>query len=185
MKKIRKTYFNLLKNHPTILITILYVYVSILGLVYSIGLTSKYGINIIDYLNIPDLILLAIRYPIAFLWGFSLPILIIIEDLIERIFRRIYYDEPNELANIWNVIFYIGTSISVMFFAGRSELLTPDILFQNSSFTIHTNDGENYDKLNMITNTNMFLFVKHTETSRIYSFNKSEIKGISYEKTKD
>jgi hypothetical protein len=54
-------------NHPTLVLTLLYLYVTAVGLIYSAALYSKFGINIFDYTEIADFLLAAFKNPVAFL----------------------------------------------------------------------------------------------------------------------
>jgi hypothetical protein len=52
--------------NPTIVLSLLYVYVTAIGLVYSGVLYARFGINIFDYSEIGDFLLAAFKNPFAF-----------------------------------------------------------------------------------------------------------------------
>jgi hypothetical protein len=54
-------------KNPTFGITLLYLYVTAIGMLYSAVLYGKFGISIFDYSEIGDFLLAALKNPIAFL----------------------------------------------------------------------------------------------------------------------
>jgi hypothetical protein len=56
-----------LGNHPTLVLTLLYLYVTAIGIIYSAILYGRFGINIFDYAETADFLLAAFKNPIAFL----------------------------------------------------------------------------------------------------------------------
>jgi hypothetical protein len=54
-------------KNPTFGLTLLYIYVSGIGIVYSWALYRRFGINIFDYAEIADFLLAAFKNPITFL----------------------------------------------------------------------------------------------------------------------
>jgi hypothetical protein len=56
-------------DHPTLAVTAAYVYLTAVGIVYSVALYSKFGINILDYSEIADFVLGAFKNLSAFLLG--------------------------------------------------------------------------------------------------------------------
>jgi hypothetical protein len=53
--------------NPTLVLTLLYLYATAIGIVYSRVLYARFGINIFDYSETTDFLLAAFRNPIAFL----------------------------------------------------------------------------------------------------------------------
>jgi hypothetical protein len=58
-----------LLNHSTLVISVLYGYVTVLGIIYSYVLYRRFGINIFDYAELGDFLLAALRNPAALLSG--------------------------------------------------------------------------------------------------------------------
>jgi hypothetical protein len=56
-----------LLDNPTLALTLLYLYVTAVGMLYSAVLYRSFGINIIDYSEIGDFLLAALKNSIAFL----------------------------------------------------------------------------------------------------------------------
>jgi hypothetical protein len=56
---------NYILNYATLLSTLLYLYVTALGIIYSAALYGKFAINIFDYSEISDFLLAAFKNPIA------------------------------------------------------------------------------------------------------------------------
>jgi len=56
---------NYVLNYATLLSTLLYIYVTALGIIYSAALYGKFAINIFDYSEISDFLLAAFKNPIA------------------------------------------------------------------------------------------------------------------------
>jgi len=54
-----------LSNNPTLVLTLLYLYVTAIGLIYSAALYGKFGINIFDYSEIADFLLAAFKNPVS------------------------------------------------------------------------------------------------------------------------
>ena len=54
-------------NNPTFVVTLLYLYVTVVGMVYSAALYGRFGINIFDYSETADFLLAAFKNPVAFL----------------------------------------------------------------------------------------------------------------------
>jgi hypothetical protein len=51
-------------NNPTLVLTLLYLYASASGLRYSAGLYGRFGINIFDYSEVGDFLLIAFKNPL-------------------------------------------------------------------------------------------------------------------------
>jgi Ca2+/Na+ antiporter len=56
------------RDNPTLVLSLLYLYVTAMGLPYSAALYARFGINILDYSEISDFLLAAFKYPLVFLW---------------------------------------------------------------------------------------------------------------------
>lgn len=54
-------------DNPTLALTLLYLYVTAVGMLYSAVLYRKFGINIFDYAEIADFLLAALKNPEAIL----------------------------------------------------------------------------------------------------------------------
>ena len=53
-------------DNPTLTLTLLYVYVTALGMLYSAVLYGRFGINIFDYSETADFLLAAFKNPLPF-----------------------------------------------------------------------------------------------------------------------
>jgi hypothetical protein len=53
-------------DNPTIVVTVLYAYVTGVGMIYSAALYGRFGINVFDYSEIADFLLAAFKNPVAF-----------------------------------------------------------------------------------------------------------------------
>lgn len=58
-----------LLDNPTLALTLLYLYVTAIGMFYSAVLYGSFGINIFDYSEIPDFLLAAFKAPAAFVFA--------------------------------------------------------------------------------------------------------------------
>jgi len=56
-----------LLDNPTLALTLLYLYVTAVGMLYAAVLYGRFGINIFDYSEIPDFLLAAFKNPIVLL----------------------------------------------------------------------------------------------------------------------
>src|SRR5829696_7361484 len=56
-----------LLDNPTLALTLLYLYVTAVGMLYAAVLYGRFGINIFDYSEIPDFLLAAFKNPILLL----------------------------------------------------------------------------------------------------------------------
>src|SRR5215213_5447662 len=54
-------------DNPTLALTLLYLYVTAVGMLYSAVLYGRFGINIFDYSEIADFLLAAFKNPVSFL----------------------------------------------------------------------------------------------------------------------
>jgi hypothetical protein len=61
----------ILSNNPTLAVTASYVYLTAVGLLYSASLYSWFGINILDYSEVPDFLLAAFKDLSAFIGGLA------------------------------------------------------------------------------------------------------------------
>jgi hypothetical protein len=66
-----------LKN-PTLVLSLLYLYVTAMGLLYSSFLYARFGINILDYSEISDFLLAALKNPIVLSWSLSMALLYLV-----------------------------------------------------------------------------------------------------------
>jgi hypothetical protein len=72
-------------DNQTIAVTVLYAYLTVVGMIYSASLYSRFGINVFDYSEIPDFLLVAFRNPISFFSaGISAVVGIALVDLLAR-----------------------------------------------------------------------------------------------------
>jgi hypothetical protein len=55
--------------NPTVVLSLLYLYVTAIGMLYSAVLYGRFGINVFDYSEIGDFLLAAFKNPVAFLSG--------------------------------------------------------------------------------------------------------------------
>jgi hypothetical protein len=55
--------------NPTVVLSLLYLYVTGVGMLYSAVLYGRFGINVFDYSEIGDFLLAAFKNPVAFLSG--------------------------------------------------------------------------------------------------------------------
>jgi hypothetical protein len=53
--------------NPTVVLSLLYLYVTAIGMLYSAVLYGRFGINVFDYSEIADFLLAAFKNPVAFL----------------------------------------------------------------------------------------------------------------------
>jgi hypothetical protein len=77
-------------DNPTLVLTLLYLYVTAIGMVYSASLYGRFGINIFDYSEIGDFLLSAFKNPIALIYagaqvGASLFFFVSINSLAKRL----------------------------------------------------------------------------------------------------
>jgi hypothetical protein len=56
-------------TNPTVVLSLLYLYVTGIGMLYSSVLYGRFGINVFDYSEIGDFLLAAFKNPVAFLSG--------------------------------------------------------------------------------------------------------------------
>jgi hypothetical protein len=56
-------------DNPTLVLTLLYLYVTEIGIVYSASLYGRFGINIFDYSEIGDFLLSAFKNPITLIYA--------------------------------------------------------------------------------------------------------------------
>jgi len=59
---------NIFKAQPTLFITILYLYFSLIGVVYATSFFREFKINIIDYFSLTDFLIITISNPQVFLY---------------------------------------------------------------------------------------------------------------------
>jgi hypothetical protein len=55
-------------NNPTVFLSLLYLYVTGIGLLYSLTLYGKFGINIVDYADIADFLVAAFKNPYTLIY---------------------------------------------------------------------------------------------------------------------
>lgn len=56
--------YDFFKAHPSMVLSIAYIFVSVIGYIYNIGLFSVLGIDYIHYITIEDLVLAGIKEPV-------------------------------------------------------------------------------------------------------------------------
>jgi hypothetical protein len=56
----------------------LYLYVTAMGLLYSVALYARFGINILDYSEISDFLLAALNNPIVLSWSLSMALIYLV-----------------------------------------------------------------------------------------------------------
>ena len=63
----KDTFKQLIKDHPALLVSALYVAASIIGMFYSWAFLRHFGINVFNYAQISDFLLVSLKEP--FTWG--------------------------------------------------------------------------------------------------------------------
>ncbi len=57
---------DLLKRHPGVLVSVGYVVISLIGMLFSQALFSEFGVNYFNYAEVSDFLLAALREPMTF-----------------------------------------------------------------------------------------------------------------------
>jgi hypothetical protein len=104
-------------KNPTFGLSLLYLYVTGMGLVYAVTLYGKFGINIIDYSTVADFLLAAFQKPLIFAYTVGFAILQVVTPLIGVFFEGLHR------GTIWLGILaglaVVSVSVSLMFVSGR------------------------------------------------------------------
>jgi hypothetical protein len=98
------------RNNPTLVLTLLYLYVTAIGLIYSWVLYRRFGINIFDYSEISDFLLAAFKNPLVFVYVGAQGVFVLLPWL--RIFRK-----SSNTAEVIRSRTTIRLSISIIFLA--------------------------------------------------------------------
>jgi hypothetical protein len=95
--KVKEFFF----ENPTLVVTLLYLYATSIGIIYSAALYRRFGINIFDYSEVGDFILAAFKNPVAFvsvgvLAAMGLAIVARTRYAVRRIWREKFREVMNE-----------------------------------------------------------------------------------------
>lgn len=78
----RKLISGLLRENPGLTLTIGYIATSLIGLLFSWSLLNRFGLNILDYTEVTDFLIAALREPLTFLVAASaIPVVYLIRYL--------------------------------------------------------------------------------------------------------
>ena len=93
-----------LLDNPTLALTLLYLYVTAVGMLYAAVLYGRFGINIFDYSEIPDFLLAAFKNPIVLLvTGFQVVLFYAYIGLFT--FRRhLVHERQKARARVWAIV---------------------------------------------------------------------------------
>ena len=73
-------FFDILKSQPTLVITLFYFYLTIIGLSYSYSLLKNFNINIFDYSSLTDFVSIPLRTPELFYQPIGFLIIVLLID---------------------------------------------------------------------------------------------------------
>lgn len=134
-----------IKDHPALLVSALYVAASIIGMFYSWAFLRRFGINVFNYAQISDFLLASLKEP--FTWGLVILaiVLVMLDNASSRRFARkerskwmAWYGSPryrqvNNFAAIYVVLLFIYTFATVQAKdtrAGEGKIV--DVMFADS-----------------------------------------------------
>jgi len=81
-KFILKSILDILKSHPTLIITGFYAYLSVIGMMYYDGMLKEFNINIFNYSEVTDFVLIPFRTPTILIYPVILIVIIFILDFV-------------------------------------------------------------------------------------------------------
>ncbi len=172
-----------LKKHVAIFFTGLYVYVALVGVIYSWTLLREFGINYFDYADTSDFFLSSFRAPVA-------PLLVLLATLV---ILKIFWNKGNQIANILTgkeeIVFldYLCLLLCIIFFVFLVSFpprffargYVSDIkLGHIKSVTLYLKEGtdiKKYDNLVPLGRGGVFKFYYRIKDNVVFSFNKAEL----------
>jgi uncharacterized membrane protein len=180
---------NLLKQHPALLVSAMYVAASVIGMFYSWAYLRHFGINVFNYSQISDFLLASLKEP--FTWGLVvLAITLVLLDNAQsrRVEKRspskmwAWYGSPryrfvNNFAAIVMVLLFIYTFATVQARDTRDgEGKMVDVMFSDS--------GAATTSL-LLGTTGQFIFLYDDSTGRVDIHPFENIHSISFRAPED
>ena len=121
-------FFRVVVKNATLVITVLYIYVTGIGLLYSRALYRKFGIDIFDYSEIGDFFLAAFKYPSALLItaeAAALGLIILVwGEIMDKMGNRM--DPTPEAGFMWTWGAIINAGLVIVFIVVVPVLLSYD-----------------------------------------------------------
>jgi len=181
-----------LKKHPTLSISLIYLFISCFGLIYIYTLMAQFNIKILPHLEITDFTLAAIHYPKSFIFIGSAIAITWLSVKLEKITRKIkLYDRFNNILvrpfMILNPIFLY--SILFLFFTlminNASSKRTYNDIVENKSqmYTVMLSNQsdvsgqktQQLDEVQIIADTVKYLWVYLKENEQVHAIPQKNI----------
>lgn len=181
-----------LKSHPTLSLTLIYLFISCFGLVYLYALFAKYQINILPHLEITDFALAAIHYPTSIVLIIALVLFTWLAIKLELLLRKIkLFNKMNDKIALsymflnpiffYSVIFLIAIFVTNLVSANETYKNIKENKNQNYTVTFSNQSeiaGQKVDKLDniqIIADTYKYLWVYVNESKEIHAIPQKNI----------
>lgn len=199
-----KGFVRLWKEHPAVVLSMAFAYVSGLGLFYSYAYYWSFGINIFDFQELNDFFMVAIRNPFSIL-GMALLILfsLLFDDIVSAVIRKIRsWLEIREKSEddhfgfgrfslivtnriihgvlsrgLWTFI-VLYAPFSLMMSAGFSEGNAAKFFSPSCKVYLIDNSEKSGQQYRMLGSTGGFVFLYNTKSARVETVNKSNLSEI-------
>jgi uncharacterized membrane protein len=180
----RDTVKNLLRQHPALLVSALYIASSIIGMFYSWAFLRRFGINVFNYAQISDFLLASLKEP--FTWGLVVlaVVLVMLDNASSRRVEKkspskmwAWYGSPryrliNNFAAIYMVLLFIYTFATLQARDTRDgEGKIVDILFADNGAATSAI---------LLGTTGQFVFLFDDQTERVDIHPIENIHSISF-----
>lgn len=180
-------------NNPAMVLTLLYVFTSILGLSYTILLFNHFDITILSHLEIADFLLTALLQPMVFLYSFVLCIIYWLSHRADFYLRKksSLYTKISEwstrpITMMNPLAFFIISSLPLVllvisataeksykdFIAGNSQRFSVQTIYD---IPVQERQARRLDNVSILADTTKYLWLYSPEHKTVYSLPHNNI----------
>ncbi len=175
---------NLLKNHPALIASGLYVFASVIGMYYAWAFFWHFQINIFNYAQIGDFLLASLKEPMT--WGIVLlSMLSMAAD--NALSRRAQKKTGSRLLKMYGsqryrMVNYVGivVAISILIFMYATQQAERALAGQGKLVTVTYADRAAADNLVLLGTTTSFVFLYDSTFERVIIHPYESIHAISF-----
>ncbi|MEQ8953791.1 MAG: hypothetical protein RL120_06615 [Gammaproteobacteria bacterium] len=156
-----------LRQHPTLLLTLCYLLITLIGVVYSYYFYAEFGINIVQFADVSDFLLASILELISIIIFFAVGAFTFVMFLLDFWLRKKLpaYGRwtQNKMASRYTdpIIFTLVVGTFVVLYVRDFAVLNADQIKGGAmnEFSVKMADGEQERALNLLGNTSRFTYL--------------------------
>lgn len=172
----------LLRRHPALLFSALYVIASTIGMVFSWDYLRRFGINVFNYAQIGDFLLASLKEPMT--WGlvFLAVLMAVVDNAVSRRWQKRdrsawtrWYGSPK-----YRLLNYVVALFMVVWFIDIYAGLKARHTYEGKGQVIQYQVGEETRDAIMLGTTAQFIFLFDANTEKVFVHPHESIAEISF-----